>query len=104
MKKEKIYGELVDSDLRCVHWHSKLDVIANRCETCGKLYACYQCHNNTENHAFGRYNQRSNQLIVMCGVCGHQMTYARYDEINQCDQCETPFNPGCSLHKHLYVC
>lgn len=65
---------------------------------------CYQCHNNTENHAFGRYNQRSNQLIVMCGVCGHQMTYARYDEINQCDQCETPFNPGCSLHKHLYVC
>lgn len=103
MEKTTIWGNILDTAGRCVHWHSDRDVIANRCATCGKFYACYECHQAYESHPFGRYAAQTQQKIVLCGVCGLQMTYAHYEAIDQCESCGDLFNPGCSLHKHLYV-
>lgn len=102
-KKEKIWGRLLDNEGRCIHWHSKLDVIANRCALCGKYYACYKCHDLAEDHAFVPYPINSSSKIVMCGVCGYQFTYKHYQEIKVCDRCKSPFNPRCSLHQSIYV-
>jgi len=103
MEDTIIYGETIDADGRCVHWHSMRDIIANKCATCQKFYACHMCHLAKENHEFGRFSASTENKIVMCGVCGHQFTYGRYENISACDNCQAPFNPGCSLHKHLYV-
>lgn len=41
-----IRGRLVDGQGRCVHWHSPLDVVANRFACCDEYYACYRCMMN----------------------------------------------------------
>lgn len=94
MEKTTIWGNILDTAGRCVHWHSDRDVIANRCATCGKFYACYECHQAYESHPFGRYAAQTQQKIVLCGVCGLQMTYAHYEAIDQCESCGALFNPG----------
>ncbi|ELU77989.1 CHY zinc finger [Streptococcus pneumoniae PNI0076] len=48
-------GFLVDKQTRCIHYHSKLDIIALQCYDCKKYYACYRCHDSLENHPFEPY-------------------------------------------------
>ncbi len=86
----------IDADGRCAHWHSALDVVANKCATCGKWFACAWCH--PADHAFGQMHL--DEPAVMCGVCGHQMTFHEYG--TECPSCGAPFNPGCKLHPELY--
>lgn len=45
-----IRGRLVDGQGRCVHWHSPLDVVANRFACCDEYYACYRCHDELAGH------------------------------------------------------
>src|SRR5699024_6386394 len=37
-----IYGDTLDAAGRCTHYHSEKDVIANKCATCNKYWACYE--------------------------------------------------------------
>ena len=48
----KIYGIQLDQAGRCRHYHSEADVVALRCCQCHKYYACYKCHDESENHDF----------------------------------------------------
>ena len=47
------------------------------------------------------------ELCVMCGACGRQMTYAEYAGDNagpayKCPACGHAFNTGCALHAGTY--
>lgn len=97
-----IHGILVDDESRCQHYHTKLDIIANRCSVCRKLYACYQCHDQLEDHPFGPVNP-SDPDSVMCGVCGRTFSYNEYHQCCSCPDCGSAFNPRCSLHKDIYA-
>jgi len=48
----RIRGAL-DAEGRCKHWHSPLDVVANKCATCGEYFACALCHAELTDHEFG---------------------------------------------------
>ena len=99
---EKIYGKLTDEQGRCVHYHSELDIIANKCSVCRKFYACYKCHDELENHPFGTTSQ-DEKATVMCGVCGKTFSYNEYSGLEKCPSCGSGFNPRCALHKSCYV-
>lgn len=97
----QIHGQIIDAAGRCEHYHSAVDVIANKCATCDKYWACYQCHAEASDHAFGAIDLLSK--AVMCGACGHEMAFDDYaGSTNSCPQCGQLFNPGCSLHRHIY--
>lgn len=101
-QKSKIYGRLTDKQGRCIHYHSVLDVIANKCAICGKFYSCYKCHNEKETHAFGAVDP-DEPNSVMCGVCGSQFSYTEYSQMgSKCRVCGANFNPRCALHKCIY--
>ncbi|WKD58149.1 CHY zinc finger [Corynebacterium capitovis DSM 44611] len=101
-----MHGIDVDPQGRCVHWHSPVDVVANRCATCGKFYACHLCHEQLADHAFGR--AASADLCVMCGACGAVMTGLEYGTSHSaangaaCPRCGHGFNPGCASHASIY--
>ena len=97
----KIYGLVIDQDGRCIHYHSKLDIVANKCSICHKYWACYECHNQLSNHNFGPYNP--NFISVLCGHCQQRFTYKDYELIRSCSSCLQAFNPKCSLHKGIYT-
>jgi len=101
MSKIKIWGNLTDSQGRCEHYHTELDIIANKCGICGKFYACYKCHDEAENHSFGGV-EGSEKDTVMCGVCGKMFSYEEYSKLSGCSECGSLFNPRCSLHKSCY--
>ena len=50
--------------------------MANTCGACGKLWACALCHEALADHSFEPVDRQLRS--VMCGVCGHMMTYAEY--------------------------
>ncbi|MCR5568957.1 MAG: hypothetical protein K6G31_06750 [Paludibacteraceae bacterium] len=98
-----IYGKLTDREGRCIHYHSVLDVIANKCAKCRKFYSCYKCHNEKEAHAFGAIPP-DEASAVMCGVCGYQFSYSTYEQMGgTCTNCGAHFNPRCALHKCIYT-
>lgn len=99
----EVHGCLLDQESRCVHYHSKLDIISLQCYNCKKYYACYSCHDSIENHSFDPYPL---SLIydkpILCGVCYQGLTYQEYQETLSCPSCFSPFNPGCQKHKERY--
>lgn len=99
----KIHGIDLDEQGRCTHWHSPFDIVALRCSVCGKYYACYECHDELEDHPFGQFNQNKEDG-VMCGACGHTMTYQEHISLGHCPKCNSEFNPRCINHKDKYVC
>ena len=89
----------IDADGRCRHWHTLVDVIANKCHTCGGWFACSLCHAELTDHEFGPMPK--DQLCVMCGACGRTMTYAEYSAY-KCPACGHAFKTGCALHAGTY--
>jgi uncharacterized CHY-type Zn-finger protein len=64
-----IKGRPIDNQGRCIHYHSPLDIIAIRFKCCEEYYPCYQCHEETANHApevwqKDEYNTRA----ILCGA------------------------------------
>ena len=94
----QIHGA-IDAKGRCRHWHTPVDVIANKCHTCGGWFACSLCHAELTDHDFGPMPK--DELCVMCGACGRTMTYAEYSAY-KCPACGHDFNPGCALHAGTY--
>ena len=101
-----IHGLDVDGQGRCRHWHSPLDIVANRFACCGEYYACYQCHDALAGHPRIPWSDPDSPA-VMCGICRHQMTEAEYGRAMEsteprCPSCGARFNPGCRLHHDIY--
>ena len=99
-----VHGLDVDSQTRCRHWHSPLDVIAIRFACCGLWYPCHDCHDAVADHVATVWPRDAfDSHAVLCGVCGHQLTVHEYLASNStCTRCGVGFNPGCALHYHLY--
>ncbi|UUE18379.1 hypothetical protein LQZ13_02845 [Leuconostoc mesenteroides] len=100
-----IKGINLDQQVRCKHWHTDVDVVANRCAKCRKYYACYLCHDALNTHPFVPVSLDTEETAVCCGVCLHQMTPAQYLHAHyQCPKCHHLFNAQCALHKNTYFC
>jgi uncharacterized CHY-type Zn-finger protein len=98
-----VYGATVDDETRCVHWHGPTDVVAMRFHCCGRYYPCFDCHAEVAGHPAVRWpRERFGEEAVLCGVCGTELSVTRYLGVTECPHCAALFNPGCSLHAHLY--
>jgi uncharacterized CHY-type Zn-finger protein len=100
----RIFGKPVDTQTRCVHWHSALDIIAIKFKCCDKYYPCFSCHEETSDHEAIVWPQNEfDEKAILCGVCGHALTIKEYMSCdNTCPKCTAQFNPGCKNHYHLY--
>jgi len=99
----KIYGAVVDSETRCIHYASPLDVVAIKFKCCGKFYPCYRCHEEAEDHPVARWEEQEwNEKAILCGVCKHELAIREYLAAGHCPHCGASFNPGCANHYHLY--
>jgi len=100
----EVYGVDVDSETRCEHWHSPLDIIAIKFKCCDRWYPCFDCHAAVADHAPEVWPSSGfGEKAILCGVCGHQLAIDEYLSCrNTCPKCSAPFNPGCANHYHLY--
>lgn len=101
---QTIRGKTTDSQTRCIHYHSPLDVIAIKFKCCDTYYPCYYCHAEEADHVALLWNQTEfNTKAILCGVCKNEMTITEYLTSNyHCPYCNAAFNPKCSGHNHLY--
>ena len=99
-----IFGTNVDSETRCEHWHSHLDVIAIRFKCCAKWYPCFDCHAAIADHDPQVWPADEFSVkAVLCGVCGHRLAIDEYLSSNSsCPKCGADFNPCCARHYDLY--
>ena len=99
-----VYGINVDARSRCAHYRSTLDIVAIKHHCCGDWYACIECHGALTSHDATVWpKDRFDEDAVLCGSCGARLTINQYlSSSNQCPVCAAAFNPGCSLHHHLY--
>ena len=99
-----VKGSVIDSQTRCSHYHSVLDVIAIKFRCCGQYYPCFLCHSESQNHTIERWQSHEfDTQAILCGVCQTTMTIQQYFDSNaRCPNCEAAFNPKCSNHYYLY--
>lgn len=99
-----VLGLDLDPQTRCAHYRTPLDIIAIRMKCCLTYYACKDCHDALAGHQIEVWPRDEwDQLAVLCGACGEQMSVRRYLECgNLCPACAAPFNPGCRNHYHFY--
>ena len=98
----KIHGIGLDKAGRCTHYHTELDVAALLCGKCRKYYACYECHDQMEDHSFEATSE-AEPWPVLCGCCRNKLSREEY-KTGSCPYCHAQFNPGCSLHENIYFC
>jgi uncharacterized CHY-type Zn-finger protein len=99
-----VFGINLDSETRCTHYQSILDIVAIKMKCCGTYYACKDCHDALADHAIEVWPRNEwNVPAVMCGACGTELTIRKYlDGENVCPSCQALFNPGCRNHYHFY--
>ena len=99
-----VKGKVVDDFTRCVHYHSALDVIAIRFRCCNEYYPCYECHEEVAGHPAELWRKSEfDTKAILCGICKKEMTINKYlASDSRCPNCNSPFNPNCSKHFHLY--
>jgi uncharacterized CHY-type Zn-finger protein len=99
-----VRGIDVDTETRCAHYHSVIDVIAIRMRCCGEYYACKDCHEALAGHAIKVWPHKEwDERAVLCGVCKAELTVNEYLQCgNRCPRCAAHFNPGCRNHYHFY--
>ncbi|WP_271497522.1 CHY zinc finger protein [Enterococcus sp. 5H] len=101
---KKIFGVLVDDEGRCTHYHSEVDIVANKCYECQQYFACYQCHDELVDHQFKAWpiSEEFEEKIILCGFCKTELSYEDYQKNNRCLKCNHLFNENCSIHRHIY--
>jgi uncharacterized CHY-type Zn-finger protein len=99
-----VKGIDLDAETRCVHYRTKLDVIAIRMKCCGLYYACKECHDAMAGHALEAWPQSEwDSPAVLCGSCRLEMSIRQYMGCgNECPACQARFNPGCRKHYGFY--
>ncbi|MBL6936226.1 MAG: hypothetical protein ISS15_13775 [Alphaproteobacteria bacterium] len=102
--KPLVHGVALDSQTRCAHWHSTLDIIAIKMKCCGAYYACKDCHDALAGHDAAVWPRAEfGETAVLCGACGVELSVRQYlDCGNACPACGAAFNPGCRNHYHFY--
>ena len=95
-----IWGIGLDDCGRCVHYHGETDIAALLCARCRRYYACYQCHDNMEDHLFVPTDE-TEPYPVLCGRCRHVLSYEQYQS-GACPFCGHSFNPRCARHHCIY--
>ena len=100
----KVHGSNVDSQTRCAHYHSDVDIIAIKFKCCEKWFPCFECHAELGVHTPKVWAvDEFDTPAVLCGGCGHQLSVAEYLGCKSvCPKCRRGFNPGCARHRHLY--
>ncbi|MDX1807112.1 MAG: CHY zinc finger protein [Paenisporosarcina sp.] len=99
-----VKGNDIDQETRCLHYHTEIDRIAIKFYCCDTYFPCFSCHEESGcNSAQVWPKDQFHQKAVLCGSCGHELTIEEYLSCKSvCSCCHKAFNPGCSLHKHLY--
>jgi uncharacterized CHY-type Zn-finger protein len=98
-----IHGKTIDNQTRCVHYGTAEDVIAIKFRCCGDYYPCHLCHAECAGHPAEQWHlDERGERAVICGVCSTELTIDEYLTASGCPACAAPFNPGCTLHTHLY--
>ena len=98
-----VLGPTVDSQTRCVHYASPLDIVAIKFHCCREFYPCFRCHAETVDHPVSAWPATDfHEHAIMCGACRSTLTISNYLEADACPSCTAPFNPGCSLHHSIY--
>lgn len=99
-----IYGQIIDEETRCVHYHTSKDVIAIKFYCCHTYYPCYKCHEEACEHPIRRWPKKKFQeTAILCGHCQSQISINTYLEAPfTCPNCNHPWNEGCALHYHIY--
>jgi uncharacterized CHY-type Zn-finger protein len=102
--RPEVHGIDLDTQTRCAHYRTALDIVAIKMKCCGVYYACKDCHNALAGHPIAVWAQSEwDQLAVLCGACGNELTIHEYMACgHQCPHCRAPFNPGCRKHHHFY--
>ena len=103
-----VFGAVLDSATRCIHFHSELDIVAIKFACCRRYYPCFQCHDEAVQlesvpHTARRWPQSEwSELAILCGACHRELSITEYRQVERCPHCAAEFNPGCRLHAHLY--
>jgi len=99
-----VYRKTVDDETRCIHYKGATDIIAIRFKCCDRWYPCYECHAQNVDHPAQVWPRSDFETqVVLCGVCGYQLTIDEYLSCNStCPDCSAKFNPGCAKHYHFY--
>ncbi|AZB44178.1 hypothetical protein CEF21_18800 [Bacillus sp. FJAT-42376] len=102
--RAEVKGSAIDEETRCTHYHSRLDIIAIKFYCCMEYYPCHLCHEEHASHPAAVWpKEKFDEKAVLCGGCGSEWTVREYAECDsKCPECKMDFNPGCSLHAHLY--
>ena len=103
-KEIQVRGLKVDSQTRCVHYHSPLDIIAIKMKCCGVYYACKDCHRALETHEIETWPRREwDERAILCGNCRELLTIREYLGCeSRCPRCAASFNAKCENHHHFY--
>ncbi|CUM63032.1 uncharacterized protein PRCAT00000594001 [Priceomyces carsonii] len=98
---------IVDTNTRCEHYQSKLDIICIKFKCCDVYYPCFQCHNkiNRSLHKTERWSKLDlkAEKVILCGFCFNELLFEEYSKSDYyCVYCNSKFNPKCALHYDLY--
>jgi uncharacterized CHY-type Zn-finger protein len=101
---ERVFGDAIDGETRCVHYHGETDIIAIKFRCCGKWYPCFDCHSESADHDAQVWTQdQFSTKAILCGRCGHQLSIDEYFACGfACPNCAAAFNPACARHYNLY--
>jgi uncharacterized CHY-type Zn-finger protein len=101
---QQVRGVGLDAGIRCIHYHTALDIVAIKMMCCGTYYACKDCHEALADHPIEVWpKERWDRRAVLCGNCGEELTIAEYMASGyKCPACAMNFNPGCRNHYHFY--
>jgi len=99
-----VCGVDVDTETRCAHYDTALDVVALRFPCCEAYYPCFRCHEAVTDHEPARVpRERFDEPAVRCGVCETTLSVRVYlDCEDSCPTCGASFNPGCRRHRDRY--
>jgi uncharacterized CHY-type Zn-finger protein len=100
----EVRGLNLDSQTRCLHYHSPLDIVAIKMKCCATYYACKDCHDALADHPIEPWPPSEwDTPAVLCGSCRAELTISNYLNSNsRCPHCQAAFNPRCRNHHHFY--
>jgi uncharacterized CHY-type Zn-finger protein/rhodanese-related sulfurtransferase len=102
--RPQVHGVEVDSQTRCAHYHSALDIVAIKMKCCATYFSCKDCHAALSDHPLEPWPlETRRQKAVLCGACGAELTIQAYLESSErCPSCGARFNPRCRDHHADY--
>src|SRR5947209_13875489 len=99
-----VRGIEMDSQTRCAHYRSPMDIVAIKMKCCGVYYACKDCHIALAGHPIAVWPREEwGQRAILCGACRRELSIREYLEGDgRCPACGAAFNPACRNHYHFY--